>query len=158
VDKVALGQVFSEYFGFPCQSLFHQLLQKSTSSIIWGLYNRPEVAAVPSGLSPTPPIIKKVYSSRADHPVLPTVYKVHISRLIVLGNRPEGLIRKVEQQQQELYLFKFYFMYVFLYKHSTRRCKRECYTTHSVLSNPVTLWRVCTKNSANINSGIQNAT
>jgi hypothetical protein len=27
VDKVALGQVFSEYFGFPCQSSFHQLLQ-----------------------------------------------------------------------------------------------------------------------------------
>jgi hypothetical protein len=25
VDKVALGQVFSEY-GFPCQSLLHQLL------------------------------------------------------------------------------------------------------------------------------------
>jgi hypothetical protein len=28
VDEVALGQVFSEYFGFPCQSSFHQLLQK----------------------------------------------------------------------------------------------------------------------------------
>jgi hypothetical protein len=27
VDKVALGLVFSEYFGFPCQSSFHQLLQ-----------------------------------------------------------------------------------------------------------------------------------
>jgi hypothetical protein len=27
VDKVALGQVFSEYFGFPCQSSFYQLLQ-----------------------------------------------------------------------------------------------------------------------------------
>jgi hypothetical protein len=26
VDKVALGQIFSEYFGFPCQSLFHQFL------------------------------------------------------------------------------------------------------------------------------------
>jgi hypothetical protein len=26
VDKVALGQVFSEYFGFPCQSPFHQFL------------------------------------------------------------------------------------------------------------------------------------
>jgi hypothetical protein len=26
VDKVALGQVFSEYFGFPCQFSFHQLL------------------------------------------------------------------------------------------------------------------------------------
>jgi hypothetical protein len=24
VDKAALGQVFSEYFGFPCQSSFHQ--------------------------------------------------------------------------------------------------------------------------------------
>jgi hypothetical protein len=26
VNKVALGQVFSEYFGFPCQSSFHQIL------------------------------------------------------------------------------------------------------------------------------------
>jgi hypothetical protein len=26
VDKVVLGQVFSEYFGFPCHSSFHQLL------------------------------------------------------------------------------------------------------------------------------------
>jgi hypothetical protein len=26
MDKMALGQVFSEYFGFPCQSSFHQLL------------------------------------------------------------------------------------------------------------------------------------
>jgi hypothetical protein len=26
VNKVALGQVFSEYFGSPCQSSFHQFL------------------------------------------------------------------------------------------------------------------------------------
>jgi hypothetical protein len=26
VDKAALGQVFSEYFVFPCQSSFHQFL------------------------------------------------------------------------------------------------------------------------------------
>jgi hypothetical protein len=26
VDKVALGQVFSEYFGFSCQALFHHIL------------------------------------------------------------------------------------------------------------------------------------
>jgi hypothetical protein len=26
VDKVALGQVFSKYFGFHCQSSFHQIL------------------------------------------------------------------------------------------------------------------------------------
>jgi hypothetical protein len=25
-DKVALGQVFSEYFGFPCKSSFYQVL------------------------------------------------------------------------------------------------------------------------------------
>jgi hypothetical protein len=25
-DKVALGQVFSEYFGFPCQSSFQQII------------------------------------------------------------------------------------------------------------------------------------
>jgi hypothetical protein len=26
VDKTELGQVFSEYFDFPCQSLFHQFI------------------------------------------------------------------------------------------------------------------------------------
>jgi hypothetical protein len=26
VDKAALGQVFSEYFSFPCQSSFHQFI------------------------------------------------------------------------------------------------------------------------------------
>jgi hypothetical protein len=26
VDKVALEQIFSDYFGFPCQSSFHQFL------------------------------------------------------------------------------------------------------------------------------------
>jgi hypothetical protein len=26
VDKLTLGQVFSKYFGFPCQSLFHQFI------------------------------------------------------------------------------------------------------------------------------------
>jgi hypothetical protein len=26
VDKVALQQVFSDYFGFPCQSSFHHIL------------------------------------------------------------------------------------------------------------------------------------
>jgi hypothetical protein len=35
VDKVALGQVFFEYFGFPCQSSFHQFLN---------LHNHPGLA------------------------------------------------------------------------------------------------------------------
>jgi hypothetical protein len=48
VDKVGLEQVFSEYFGFPCQSSFHYF---STITLTYhpGLaqYNRPVVAAVP---------------------------------------------------------------------------------------------------------------
>jgi hypothetical protein len=32
VDKKALGQVSSEYFGFPCQSSFHQFLQHHNHS------------------------------------------------------------------------------------------------------------------------------
>jgi hypothetical protein len=38
VDKTALGEVFSEYFGFPCQAL-HRLLTLIT--IIRNWYNRP---------------------------------------------------------------------------------------------------------------------
>jgi hypothetical protein len=54
VDKVALGQVFSNYFGFPCQSSFHQLVHthhlSSGASAIGQL-----VANVPSRLSLSPP-------------------------------------------------------------------------------------------------------
>jgi hypothetical protein len=52
VDKMALGQVFSEYFGFPYQSSFHQLTITLINHL--GLYNRPEVAAVPGDVRPTP--------------------------------------------------------------------------------------------------------
>jgi hypothetical protein len=54
VDKVALGWVFSEYFGFPQPIFIPSIAPQSPSSIIWGWYNRPVVAAVPSGLSLTP--------------------------------------------------------------------------------------------------------
>jgi hypothetical protein len=55
LDKVALGQVFSEYFGFPYQFSFHRLLHihhhlPSGAGTIGQL-----VADVPSGLSLTPP-------------------------------------------------------------------------------------------------------
>jgi hypothetical protein len=33
VDKVALGQVFSEYLDFPCQFTFHRLLRSSDGLI-----------------------------------------------------------------------------------------------------------------------------
>jgi hypothetical protein len=58
VDKMALGQDFSEYFGFPCQSSFHQIPHH---------HNHPgqvtigqSVAAVPSGPSWTPPPTKRI--------------------------------------------------------------------------------------------------
>jgi hypothetical protein len=46
VDKAALGQVFLEYFGFPCQS-FHTMLHVHLHPSIFlrGLYNRPVVVA-----------------------------------------------------------------------------------------------------------------
>jgi hypothetical protein len=34
VDKAALGQVFSEYFSFPCQSLFHQFLHHDNHPLL----------------------------------------------------------------------------------------------------------------------------
>jgi hypothetical protein len=59
IFPVALGQVFSEYYGFPCQSLFHQLLHNhphlspgaGTIGQKWPQYK---------GLGPTPLAIKKI--------------------------------------------------------------------------------------------------
>jgi hypothetical protein len=59
MDKVALGHVFSDYFGSPA-NLYSTNFSTITIIIIWGWYKRPVVAAVPSGLSLTPlRIIKK---------------------------------------------------------------------------------------------------
>jgi hypothetical protein len=57
VDKVDLGQVSSEYFGFSCQFSLHIT---HSSSIFQGCYSRQLVADVPSGLSLTPPQEKNV--------------------------------------------------------------------------------------------------
>ena len=62
VDKVALEQVFFEYFGFPCQSSFHELFHNhhhlapgaGTVRHKWPQYK---------GLSPTPLAIKRRPSS-----------------------------------------------------------------------------------------------
>jgi hypothetical protein len=52
VDKVALGQVFFEYFGFPCQFLFKLLLNTHHRSSGAGTIGQ-LVGSVPSGLSLT---------------------------------------------------------------------------------------------------------
>jgi hypothetical protein len=53
VDKVALGQVFSEYFGFPCQSSFHQLFHNHPH-LSSGVGTIGQKWAQYKGLSPTP--------------------------------------------------------------------------------------------------------
>jgi hypothetical protein len=56
MDKVALGKVFFEYFGFPCQFSFHRLLHTLLSS---GAGTIGQILAdVPTGL--TPPREKKL--------------------------------------------------------------------------------------------------
>jgi hypothetical protein len=57
VNKVALGQVFSEYFCLPLPIFIPPIALHSQSSINWGLYSRPGVTAVPNGLSLIPIII-----------------------------------------------------------------------------------------------------
>jgi hypothetical protein len=50
VDKVEVGQVFSKYFGFHCQSSFHQIL---LITITRGRYNRPITGRCAEFLPPT---------------------------------------------------------------------------------------------------------
>jgi hypothetical protein len=54
VKKMPLGQVFSEYFGFPCQCPFHRVLHIHHLSSGAGTIGQ-LVAGVLSGLSLTPP-------------------------------------------------------------------------------------------------------
>jgi hypothetical protein len=54
-DKVTLGQVFSEAFGFPCQFSFHRLLHTHYLSFGAGTVGQ-LVADVPSGLISLTPL------------------------------------------------------------------------------------------------------
>jgi hypothetical protein len=49
-----VGAGFLRVFWFPMPIFIPPIAPQSPSSIICGLYNRPEEAAVPSGFSPTP--------------------------------------------------------------------------------------------------------
>jgi hypothetical protein len=57
--KVALGAGFLRVFRFSLPILIPSISSQSPPPIIWGWYNRPVVAAVPSRLSLTPLRIKK---------------------------------------------------------------------------------------------------
>jgi hypothetical protein len=51
------GADFLRVLRFPLPIFIPPIAPQSPSSIIWSWYNRPVVAAVPSGLGPTPLII-----------------------------------------------------------------------------------------------------
>jgi hypothetical protein len=75
---VALGQVFSEYFGSPCQFSFHRLLHihhhlASGAGTIGQL-----VADVPSGLSLTPQQAKNLHLMTEAHPASKTRFTLNI--------------------------------------------------------------------------------
>jgi hypothetical protein len=69
VDKVALGQVFSEYVGYPCQFSFHHLLHTQHLPSGAGTIGQ-LVADVPSGLSLAPPQETKKKDRRPSFAVL----------------------------------------------------------------------------------------
>jgi hypothetical protein len=62
------GAGFLRVLRCPLPIFIPQIAPQLPSSIIWGLHNRPEVAAVPSGLSPTPLIKNRINAHR--HPCL----------------------------------------------------------------------------------------
>jgi hypothetical protein len=83
VDKVALGKVFSEYFGFSCQSSFHQLLHNhhlpsgaGTIGQQWPTYQVDSVSPHPEKLKN-----KKLLSLLVDY-----------ERITVICNRLHGVI------------------------------------------------------------------
>jgi hypothetical protein len=59
---VALGQVFSEYFGFPCKSSFHQLLHNHHRSFGAGTMGQHWPTYQVDSISPHPDKIKKKLS------------------------------------------------------------------------------------------------
>jgi hypothetical protein len=63
VDKVALGQDFSEYFGFPCQSSFHLLLHNHHLSSGAGTIGQQWPTYQVDSVSPHPEKLKKKTSN-----------------------------------------------------------------------------------------------
>jgi hypothetical protein len=82
VDKVALGPVFSQYFGVPCQIFIPPISPQSPSPIIRGWYNRPVVAAVPK----VPPRNLKKKSLHYKVNLLMLVQEVILLFLTLKGN------------------------------------------------------------------------
>jgi hypothetical protein len=79
MEKVALGHVFSEYFGFPCKFSFHRLLHAHRLSSEAGTIGQ-LVTDVPSGLIRTPPQETKK-ENNANHSALNFGRHTHFSHI-----------------------------------------------------------------------------
>jgi hypothetical protein len=79
---------FLRVLRFPLPIFIPPFASQLPSSIIWGLYNRPEVGAVPSGLSPSPLIITVIHHLPQDTPA---------ERI---SSRPEDLVSNVINMRQ----------------------------------------------------------
>jgi hypothetical protein len=83
---------FLRVLRFPLPIFIPPIAPQSPSSIIWGLYNRPEVAAVLSGLSPTP--LKNKPQSFIDFPnhclVTAQILQLLCSRRCPLANTTDN--------------------------------------------------------------------
>jgi hypothetical protein len=66
VDKVALGQVFSEYFGIPCQSSFHRLIHNHHRSSGAGTIGQLWPSYQVDSVSPHPEKLKKKVTNHVD--------------------------------------------------------------------------------------------
>jgi hypothetical protein len=71
VDEVALWRVFSECFGFSCQSSFHKILHHNNHAGQTTIDQ--SVVAVPSGTSWTPPPTKRIFLRKQNILKLSTI-------------------------------------------------------------------------------------
>jgi hypothetical protein len=87
VDKVALGQVFSKYFDFPCQSSSHQLLH-SHPHLSSGAGTIGQKWPQCKGLSPTPLAITKLIFINTEKTVTVKRYTIFATALVIAHNYP----------------------------------------------------------------------
>jgi hypothetical protein len=94
-DKVALGQAFSDYFGFPCQFSFQRLIHLHHHLSSGAGTIGQTVADVPSGLSLTPPqetnyVQKQVVGKK---PAIPNEPRVGARENLVRNILPLDILR-----------------------------------------------------------------
>jgi hypothetical protein len=87
------GAGFLRVLRFPLPIFIPPVSPQSPSSIIWGWYNGPEVAAVPSGLSPTPLTIIKKYIYIYISSSYPTLYTPDTDRVVKWHTRPQQSVK-----------------------------------------------------------------